>query len=124
MDYSKFEGMTPGPWRVKIWDYSHASPPRKELNVQTEDNLLATLAWDQGMENPYTIQNEVARANARAIAALPDLIEENKRLREALQKAADTFNDFATAEAILQRHTMANAAAIARDSTNAALKGE
>ena len=65
---------TPGPWKVEVWDYSHATRPRRELNVQTESNLIATVAWDEGKDNPYTIQHDEAMANARLIAAAPDML--------------------------------------------------
>lgn len=65
---------TPGPWRFETWDYSHANPPRRELVVQNSEMPLATVAWDEGKDNPYTVQNETALANARLIAAAPDLL--------------------------------------------------
>ena len=67
--------ITPGEWKVEVWDYSRATPPRKELNVQTADQLIATLQWDEGLDNPYTVQSPVAKANAAAIAALPALLD-------------------------------------------------
>ena len=65
---------TPGPWTVEVWDYSYANPPRKELNVRDGSMLLATVAWDEGKENPYTVQTDTANANARLIAAAPQLL--------------------------------------------------
>lgn len=73
---------TPGPWTIDVWDYSHANPPRKELNVQSATLLLATVAWDEGKENPFTVQNETAQANARLIAAAPDLLEALQEIAE------------------------------------------
>jgi len=55
---------TPGPWKAEIWDYSHAVPPRKELNIQNDANLIATLQCDFSGENPYTIPQGEAQANA------------------------------------------------------------
>lgn len=67
-------GHTPGPWRVNVWDYPHAKPPRKELNVENSENLLATLQCDFTGDNPYIISQAEAEANARLIAAAPDLL--------------------------------------------------
>ena len=66
---------TPGPWRVEVWDYPCATPPRQELNVQTADRLLATLQCDFSEENPFIIPHAEANANARLIAAAPELLE-------------------------------------------------
>lgn len=65
---------TQGPWKVEVWDYSHASPPRRELIVENGAMLLATVAWDEEKPNPYTVENETARANAALIAAAPELL--------------------------------------------------
>ena len=66
---------TPGPWKFAVWDYDHASPPRKELNIESSSLLLATLQCDHAGSNPYTVPKEEAEANARLIAAAPELLE-------------------------------------------------
>lgn len=73
---------TPGPWTVQVWDYSHASPPRKELNVQSASNLLATVQCDFSGNNPYIIAKGEAEANAALIAAAPELLGAVRRLLE------------------------------------------
>lgn len=67
-------GHTPAPWSVDVWDYPSATPPRRDLIVQTSQFWIAKVAWDEGMDNPYTIAEEEARANARLIAAAPELL--------------------------------------------------
>jgi hypothetical protein len=65
---------TPGPWKAKVWQYPTATPPRNELNIESGTHLLATLQWADGQDNPYTIQDDEARANAALIAAAPDML--------------------------------------------------
>ena len=66
---------TSGPWKVETWDYPHATPPRKELNIVSPERLLATLQCDFTGDNPYTVQQTEAEANARLFAASKDLLE-------------------------------------------------
>jgi hypothetical protein len=70
MDYSKFEGMTPGPWIIKT----------------NSDPMLVT-------ENGEFIATVYGDKNKLAIAALPELIEENKRLRKALENITDICDE-------------------------------
>jgi hypothetical protein len=89
------EGMkfTPGPWKVDVWDYkSH-----KDLIIQTETNRLAAIDWDEGKDNPYTIKKEVAEANARLIAAAPELYVACKQAQQEIKAmAAMLGNDHET----------------------------
>lgn len=65
---------TPGDWRLDIWEYPGANPPRKDLVICNEQKLLATVAWDEGTENPYTIPQHEALANAALMKAAPYLL--------------------------------------------------
>ena len=66
---------TPGTWKVETCDYALATPPRKELKISNSQCYLATLACDFDMpNNPYTVPLEQAQANARLIAAAPELL--------------------------------------------------
>lgn len=66
---------TAGPWKVEVWEYPNARPPRKELMIQTEAYVLAKMQCDFSGDNPYTIAEQEARANAHLIAAAPALVE-------------------------------------------------
>lgn len=66
---------TPGDWRLDIWEYPGANPPRKDLVICNEQKLLATVAWDEGAENPYTIPQHEALANAALMKAAPKILE-------------------------------------------------
>lgn len=93
---------TPGPWVVETWDYTHANPPRKELNIQTSTNLLATVQCDFTGSNPYTIPYQEAQANAALIAAAPAMYEALKgclRVTEAWKSQAEMDGDTVEIEA-------------------------
>jgi hypothetical protein len=66
---------TKGEWRIDIWDYPTATPPRKELQVISATNLLATFQCDFSGDNPYTVPKAEAEANARLFVASHDLLE-------------------------------------------------
>ena len=66
---------TKGEWRIDIWDYPTATPPRKELQVISATNLLATFQCDFTGDNPYTVPQAEAEANARLFVASRDLLE-------------------------------------------------
>lgn len=71
---------TPGDWRLDIWEYPGANPPRKDLVICNEQKLLATVAWDEGTENPYTIPRHEALANAALIKAAPKLLRAMRKI--------------------------------------------
>lgn len=79
---------TPGPWAVDTWDYSQANPPKRELAVQTPTHRIAVVDWDAGKDNPYTIPDAEAKANARLIAAAPLIAEELVITRRLLREVA------------------------------------
>lgn len=46
--------MTSGDWEIAVWNYDKATPPRKELIVQSSEVAIASFNWDEGRENPFT----------------------------------------------------------------------
>lgn len=78
---------TPGPWKMEEWRYPTASPPRVELAIQNDRRRILVLDADESGDNPYIIPWDEAKANARLIAAAPDMLE-------ALAKIAVTPSSF------------------------------
>lgn len=71
---------TPGPWIFETWKYRNPEGGNLERVVPVvilsdKELRLAQMDSDEGNENPYTIPLEEATANARLIAAAPDLLE-------------------------------------------------
>lgn len=73
IDLTQFEGMTEGPWRY----------------IKNRDGSINVLSPydDEGCYFKIALINNRHEANARAIAALPDIIAELKRTRAALEIA-------------------------------------
>ena len=84
---------TKGPWKVETWDYPYATPPRKELKIVSPERLLATLQCDFTGDNPYTVPQAEAEANARSFAASKDLL---KALEAALETIKYYDEDYET----------------------------
>ena len=59
---------TPGPWRVENWIYQNA---REVVTIQTDKDAIATACnlWRNGDDSTFEVM-----ANARLIAAAPDLL--------------------------------------------------
>lgn len=66
---------TTGPWKSARWNYDHANAPYSALVVSNESFRLCRLDYDDIGDNPYTIPAAEAEANARLIAAAPELLE-------------------------------------------------
>ena len=77
IDYSKSEGHTPGPWRESNGIFAI-------VDFQNRAIVLDLAEWMTASERD---------ANAALIAAAPELLAENKQLREALEIALKTLQD-------------------------------
>jgi hypothetical protein len=71
---------TPTPWNIQVWEYPTAKTPHNDLQICSKDQLICSLRWADGQDNPYTIQDGEAMANARLMAAAPELLEALKSL--------------------------------------------
>jgi len=82
INYKDFEGHTPGPWEID------PDTPNQVIRPPTNDayGLSAIIADCANGNWP----DEKTLANARLLAAAPELLAENKRLREALEFYAQT----------------------------------
>ena len=82
IDYKKFEGHRPGPWRAT---YNSA----KERAVRDAAGFIAFMPKPHhfaGQNERYEQELAEYAATNALITAAPDLLEENKRLREALEE--------------------------------------
>lgn len=76
---------TQGKWTVDTFNYDMATPPRKELVVVGFGKRLAIIDSDHGDGNPYTVPHINAIANARLMAAAPELFESLQELIESIE---------------------------------------
>lgn len=76
MNYEQFEGHTEGPWET------------------------GPVSWDENGDVRYTLvgNKDASWADARLIEAAPDLLAENKRLREALEECRIEIDNYTDAE--------------------------
>lgn len=83
IDYEKLKAHTPGPWRTG-----------QEIRANTVigENGYTICSGMIGSERQYMIY-ENWEQNAQLIAAAPDLLEENRRLREALEACRPYIED-------------------------------
>lgn len=82
IDYSKFEGHTPGPWEVANLSGCNASDELYaafHVGSTLANELIASLDGDY-------IERKHIGANAALIAAAPALLAENKALREEVER--------------------------------------
>lgn len=94
MDKSKFEGHTPGPWLIKkrkvrsdAHQYGyHRTIKQPHARHESHDKEICKLAGANHRFYKFSwyMSDDEAEANAALIAAAPDLLAENERLRAAL----------------------------------------
>tara|TARA_R100001198_G_C5087585_1_gene125993 strand:+ start:154 stop:510 length:357 start_codon:yes stop_codon:yes gene_type:complete len=79
IDTDKYEGHTPAPWTIDVHKVGKdISAIVIESNMTTHSNCVLA---------EVEVENKYAEADARLIADAPLLLEEVKRLREALKEA-------------------------------------
>lgn len=72
---------TQGDWKVDVWDYSKAKQPHQDIVITNGEFRIAVLDCDETEDNPYIIPKQEAEANARLIAASPELLAVCKLLK-------------------------------------------
>jgi hypothetical protein len=73
---------TQGPWRIETWIYQNA---REVVTIQTDKDAIATACnlWRDGDDSTFEVM-----ANARLIAAAPDLLAALESLAIGLSPAS------------------------------------
>lgn len=96
---SRFEGHTPGPWKVDIRVGCIAVYPAglgANCIEEVRDSMVAYWAGFlvDGEDGQYWDTSERDRANAELIAAAPSLLAENEKLWEICKELAATVKQF------------------------------
>ena len=78
----KMHTHTSGPWRIETWIYQNA---REVVTIQTDKDAIATACnlWRDGDDSTFEVM-----ANARLIAAAPDLLAALESLAIGLSPAS------------------------------------
>ena len=85
IDLTQFEGMTVGPWVSEEWDEGKILGPISEIHNNSHP-VVAVIG--DGWWGDMMVE---CNANKRAMAAVPDLIEELKRCYEREDKANEVM---------------------------------
>ena len=97
---------TPGPWEFETWQYRSPETGKMDKRVpcvcsSLREMRIAALDSDEGNSpNPYTFTLEEAEANARLIAAAPDLLEACKSALVLIQ-GCTVYKDMSTAKELM-----------------------
>ena len=101
IDTDKYEGHTEGPWKYNTDDDGWTLAGIRERDDPDRDEFIALVAKPNG--NPYLTMNP----DLALIADAPLLLEEVKRLRDALRIARDSLvwsdEDFIVDEAFAEQ---------------------
>ncbi len=118
IDRDKFKGHTPGPWNVLGDDeYAHGCPMIEVDNGKGGSEDWASIAYVVADVDDGLLDKD--RANAALIAAAPDLLAENERLRavaDSLENAYLAHTD-GFARQVLRPHVFEARAALATKDT-------
>jgi hypothetical protein len=84
------DATTAPPWKARIWSYSMADPPYKQLIIESRTNRLAVVDVDWEEDNPYVVAKAEAMAVGVKMAAAPELLA---ALEEILDLEPDDAGD-------------------------------
>ena len=84
---------TSGPWRVENWKYPNSKEVARRdgiVTIVTESDAIAQLCnlWRPDDDPAETISKNEVMANARLIAAAPEMLDAAVQLRDFLQTLA------------------------------------
>ena len=72
---------SPAPWKAEEWMIGQGQEPRTEMVLHNNVHQIGKLTWSDAADKPWDISKGEQQANARLIAAAPELLQ---ACREAL----------------------------------------
>ncbi len=100
IDTNRYEGHTPAPWRISDCGHGYIDAQNWIGSEETGDGWVQSVAkvsQEDGERNLVHSNVDTWNANARLIADAPLLLQEVKRLREAIAKRDALVNSMNTA---------------------------
>ena len=86
---------TPAPWKTEEWKIGQGQEPRTEMVLHNNVHQIGRLVWSDAADKPWDISKSEQEANARLIAAAPELLQALRRLVHPMADDTDVQNAFA-----------------------------